>query len=212
MRYAKDDALPISETVTAVYEQILAEILGGERPPGSAVRDVEVARSLGVSRTPVREAILLLRNAGVLEVAASRFTRVAVIDSEAALQLYAVWCRLFALAVDDLLHPAVRIDVDRLEADHAAARQLVAEPHRFIPLTGQFFDLIVAGGRNPHLIRAIGSVAAAVRLAILSHPLGDSADGVLRAQALLLTALRTRDPDAAQQAMRTLERLGEQAD
>lgn len=59
-----------------VFDELGAAILDGRLPPGQLLRDNELAETLGVSRTPVREAIQRLSRIGLVEVVASRFTRV----------------------------------------------------------------------------------------------------------------------------------------
>lgn len=57
-------------------------ILDGRLGPGERLRDVDLAARLGVSRTPVREAIQRLEQIGLVEVAANRYTRVSVADDQ----------------------------------------------------------------------------------------------------------------------------------
>ncbi len=66
----------------AVYEEIGAAILDGRLAPGQRLRDVDVAAQLGVSRTPVREALQRLERFGLVEVAVGRYTRVSEVDDE----------------------------------------------------------------------------------------------------------------------------------
>lgn len=63
-----------------VYARIGAAILDGTLPGGARLRDVELARQLGVSRTPVREALQRLERFGLVEVAVGRYTRVSEPD------------------------------------------------------------------------------------------------------------------------------------
>src|SRR5919108_1006681 len=49
-----------------VAERLKAEILAGDREPGSRLRQVEIARALGVSTTPVREALASLQREGLV--------------------------------------------------------------------------------------------------------------------------------------------------
>ena len=53
---------------STVYNQLLAAIALGEYAPGSALKERELAAQLGVSRTPVREALLRLRLEGLVRV------------------------------------------------------------------------------------------------------------------------------------------------
>ena len=64
----------------AVYDQILDALQQGRLQPGERLHDGEFAAQLGVSRTPVREALLRLGELGVVEFAPARYTRVAIID------------------------------------------------------------------------------------------------------------------------------------
>lgn len=63
-----------------VYSRIGAAIVDGTLPPGHHLRDVEIARQLGVSRTPVREALQRLERFGLVEIAVGRYTRVTTPD------------------------------------------------------------------------------------------------------------------------------------
>lgn len=60
-------ALPAPRTVAGqVAEHLKTEILAGRRAPGEKLRQVEIARSLGVSTTPVREALATLQREGLV--------------------------------------------------------------------------------------------------------------------------------------------------
>jgi DNA-binding GntR family transcriptional regulator len=55
-----------------IYLEVIARIHRGDLSPGSRVRDTTLAQQLGVSRTPVREALLRLAREGVLDVETGR--------------------------------------------------------------------------------------------------------------------------------------------
>ena len=60
-------ALTAPRTVAGqVAEHLKAEILAGRRAPGDKLRQVEIARALGVSTTPVREALATLQREGLV--------------------------------------------------------------------------------------------------------------------------------------------------
>jgi len=63
-----------------VYHRILSQVQSGDLPAGSRVRDVVLAGQLGVSRTPVREALLRLVRDGVLDTALGRGFRVRMLN------------------------------------------------------------------------------------------------------------------------------------
>lgn len=77
--------IPTSDTVETprrllrdvVFEKLLAAIVDGTLEPGERLNDEELTKWLGVSRTPVREAIAQLQTYGLVEIEANRYTRVA---------------------------------------------------------------------------------------------------------------------------------------
>lgn len=67
-----------------VFERLKGVILDGTLQPGERLHDEEIEKWLGVSRTPVRDAINELSRAGLVEMAPNRYTRVAVpLEAEA---------------------------------------------------------------------------------------------------------------------------------
>lgn len=63
-----------------VFEKMLAAIVDGTLEPGERLNDDELVKWLGVSRTPVREAIAQLHTYGLVEIEANRYTRVSARD------------------------------------------------------------------------------------------------------------------------------------
>lgn len=81
-----------------VYELVLERILSGELQPGQRLRDADLTSWLGVSRTPVREAVSRLTAVGLMSTSPNRYTEVAVLDEAEVAD---------AVAVLRLLWPAV---------------------------------------------------------------------------------------------------------
>jgi DNA-binding GntR family transcriptional regulator len=71
----------------AVLRQIRDEILSGVLPAGTVLKDAEVASRLGVSITPVREAIAQLAAEGLIDIAPNRTRRVTEVTQKNALEL-----------------------------------------------------------------------------------------------------------------------------
>lgn len=83
--------LPVQPTlVDQVYEAVLSEISAGKFGPDSRLIQEELAESLGVSRQPVQQALLLLRSHGLLRDAPGRGLMVAPLDAEHVRNLYEV--------------------------------------------------------------------------------------------------------------------------
>src|SRR4028119_173342 len=102
-----------------VYAALVEGVVGGTRGPGERVRDKELAEALGVSRTPVREALQRLEDAGLVETSASRWTRVASLDVAQAEQVYPVVWSLEALAVEPAGRDLSAEDLREMEAANA---------------------------------------------------------------------------------------------
>jgi DNA-binding GntR family transcriptional regulator len=83
-----------------VYARLRDAIVDGTLVPGEQLRDQEVAVWLGVSRTPVREALLRLGHAGLVIAAPGRSTTVASLDARAIRDAQAVVAAMHRLAVE----------------------------------------------------------------------------------------------------------------
>lgn len=66
----------------AVYERLGEAIIDGTLEQGARIRDQEIAADLGVSRMPVREALQRLERIGLVEMSASRFTRITEVTQQ----------------------------------------------------------------------------------------------------------------------------------
>lgn len=203
-----DAALPLSKT-QFVYEWIRQEILSGALEPGSRIRQQEVAETLGVSYTPVREAIRQLQATGLLTHEPNRGSAVSTLEDAALNELYllrgaveGLGARLAAASITDS-------DLATLAGIH---RDMVAiaesdgddrDGGQLADLSRRFHSLIVAAG-GPHIIypklQEIWSNHPVPRSASLwASP--DHAARALQAHERLLDALRDRDADAAATTM-----------
>ena len=86
-------AVPPTRTA-AVVRQLRNEIVSGELPPGTLIKDAELAARLGVSITPVREAIAQLSVEGLIDIAPNRTRHVTKVTQKNALELIDVMCVL----------------------------------------------------------------------------------------------------------------------
>lgn len=83
--------LPLKETAPVerkllrdvVYNRLYEGILDGTLEPGETLLDEKLTSWLGVSRTPIREALMKLADIGLVEMAPNRYTRVAPLDLRA---------------------------------------------------------------------------------------------------------------------------------
>lgn len=100
---------PTPNLVEQVRDALLNEIASGNLPPGERIIQEQVAQALGVSRQPVQQALLLLRNQGVLRDAGGRGLIVTPLDPDHVQHVYQIRSAIEGLAC-------------RLAATHQAAR------------------------------------------------------------------------------------------
>ena len=81
------------------YVSIRDAIVNGTLAPGETLRDPELEKWLGISRTPIREAMARLETAGLVHTLPGRSTVVSTIDRKAVLDAQAVAAAMHALAV-----------------------------------------------------------------------------------------------------------------
>jgi DNA-binding GntR family transcriptional regulator len=131
------------------------EILSGELPPGAPVAEIPTAERLGVSRVPVREAILVLDQEGLLEFGPRGRARVRSLSPGDHLEIY--HARL------PLEKAAARLAAERRTEDDLAAMQAnVAAMRRARTLAEvslldlEFHDLVFRAARSPWLFRFWG--------------------------------------------------------
>jgi len=83
-----------------IRSRVESWIVGGQLRPEEVIDDKEIAHSFGVSRMPVREALRSLEDAGLIETALNRWTRVAPLHAENAQSIYEVVGLLAVLALE----------------------------------------------------------------------------------------------------------------
>jgi DNA-binding transcriptional MocR family regulator len=92
-------SLPLTRTETIV-RHLREEIVTGRLAPGTVIKDAELADRLGVSITPVREAIMQLSAEGLIDISPNRTRRVTDVSQKNALELIDVMCVLACAGVE----------------------------------------------------------------------------------------------------------------
>jgi DNA-binding GntR family transcriptional regulator len=102
-----------------VYLRLRDAIVSGVLEPGEQLRDGELAAWLGVSRTPVREALLRLQQGGLVVARPGRSTTVATLDARAIRDAQAVVASMHELAVRQAVAQLTEADLDRMREANA---------------------------------------------------------------------------------------------
>ncbi|GAB3041097.1 hypothetical protein GCM10027052_23220 [Parafrigoribacterium mesophilum] len=199
-------AFSTSTVVQSVFDEILTAVHEGRLLPGQRISDVELAAQLGVSRTPVREALLRLRQIGIIEASANRFTRVADVSPRETADAMIVWLALYLPLVLEVVPTAPTSTLEAMRRDHLAFQRHVAalDMQNVATSNFAFFHHLTVLSHNPTLRKALTSVVHIVRLGSLHLPDYLDFAALDRSQQLLLDAVRANDAHAARAAIALL--------
>lgn len=188
-----------------VYELLREYLRSGQVTWGEPLREAALAARLGVSRTPVREALARLASEGLAEAHGRSFT-VPALTGEDLEDIYELRLLLETEAVRQAARRDERdagiAEVKRTHAEAEAAHRR-ADAEGFIAANSRFRAAWLAMVRNRRLVRTVQFYADHVRaLALLT--LGDPQRQkiVLRGMKDILSALEKRDEGEAVEAMR----------
>lgn len=202
-----------------VAAELRQAIVRGELKGGERINPAEIAERLGVSQTPVREALQLLASEGLLRSDAFRGVRVAELSAEEYEELY-----LMRIGLEDL---AARLGAERIGEDGigemaelldemtSAARE--GDIDRFYTLDRRFHLIhYSASGRRSLVDRIMNLRLASERYARVAYELPRVSMGeTLKTHRELLAAVRARDGSRCAAVLhddltRTLETFREQ--
>jgi DNA-binding GntR family transcriptional regulator len=142
----------LAETVTA---RLRGEILSGELTPGAPVAEIPTAERLGVSRVPVREALLVLDQEGLLEFGPRGRARVRSLSPGDHVEIYHARLPLEIAAARLAAERRTEEDLTAMRATIAATRQARTLAEVSL-LDLDFHDLVFRAARSPWLFRFWG--------------------------------------------------------
>jgi DNA-binding GntR family transcriptional regulator len=153
------------------YASLLKAIVRGDLPPGYRLRDHELAAQLGVSRTPVREALRRLEDEGLVESARNSFTRVAPVRPDRIADAFPVVAALHGLGARLGVPALTKGDIARMERHDtertAALRRgdvlaAIAEDDRL-------HGVLLTAARNREIERLLARVMPHIRRLDIIH-------------------------------------------
>jgi DNA-binding GntR family transcriptional regulator len=153
-RTAKKPASGFTSRSDEAYEQLKRMIFEHELPPGSRIGEAQLTRQLGMSRTPVREALARLESEGMLTAAPGRGFLVAELTVADLIDIYRVRAVLEGLAAEEAAGQATRVDIARLEDLYDAmtrASEQEDQDQELARLNSEFHALIAEISGNTYL-------------------------------------------------------------
>jgi DNA-binding GntR family transcriptional regulator len=164
-------AVPRTSLAEQAYAALLGAIVRGELSPGERLRDTELAEQLGVSRTPVREALRRLEDEGLVETGRHAFTRVAPVSLDRIADAFPVVAALHGLATR-LGVPALSSgDLEQMERHDGERTSALRQGDVLAAIAADdaFHGVLLAASRNAEIERLLARVMPHIRRLDLLH-------------------------------------------
>ncbi|MSU88767.1 FCD domain-containing protein [Rhodobacteraceae bacterium 2CG4] len=181
-------------------QQVAAElrrrIVLGEFPPGAHLPERETSAALGVSRTPLREALRILASEGLVVIRPARSPEVADPSAQDLVDLFSVLRVLEALAGELACLRAGPAEIDEIRACHARLLTLVArgEPAAFFDADMAFHEAIVRAADNAALLKSHADYNSRLRRArFMTSRVDTDRARIAYEHAQILAAIEARD-------------------
>lgn len=198
--------VPRANLAVQVYDALKAQMHDFELVPGDRFSEAEIGARLGVSRTPVREALFRLRNEGLLDVESKSGWYVRPIDFDKLEQLYDLRIVLESASVQRLCampEPAPALDTLKAVWLVPAAERL-QDGREVGALDEQFHATLVQAAGNAEIARVHWDVTERIRIIRrLDFTRADRMDATYSEHAKILRSVIQRKPDAALLLLKT---------
>jgi DNA-binding GntR family transcriptional regulator len=195
-----------------VKDRILTWILEGELPPGSRIVETRVARQLGTSQAPVREALRDLATLGLVEMHPYRGARVRKPQADELIEamevrgeIEAIAARQAATLIDDRTLARMGGLIDGMR--EAAGR---GDAHAQALLNSDFHTCVVEASGNHTIQRLWTILEPFARTYLTATAPGADLNWLAERHVAILGALKAHDPERAAAVMRTHAREAEE--
>lgn len=197
---------PLAKNASLIATEVIrAAILDGRLAPGQRLKEEELARELGISRTPVREALLVLQTEGMVEAAPNRGATVRSYDADDLGEMY-----LLRAALEGL---AARLAAERVKARDLAKLRKSCDRFESAGLLGTLEELVkenlffhntilaAAGSeRIAQLVRSVTELPLVYKSYLWYSPSQKLVSAHYHRQ--IVNALEARDPERAESVMK----------
>ena len=202
------------------YQMILDKIISGEFQPGAEMREAPLAQALGISVTPIREALRRLEREGWLETFPYRGCLMRRISREELIQLSLMRESLEVVCVEQFCRNGTEQDIELVEENLRNSRRLMervfageldesAAVLEMYQLDKEFHQLIIAGAHRSWLEQELRkwsmqlqTYAALTELPLPTHDRFEQIPCVIRQHEAISLALQMGWSQAAQELIR----------
>ncbi len=202
-----DSAPKVSRTLARddAYNRLRGWIIDGTLKPTEVLHDQEIAVVLGVSRTPVREALRRLEDEGLVETALNRWTRVAPLDLIKTLETYVIIEALEVTALELSFSKLSRDDLKSLEDTNRTLQKGAKQqdPMQALIADEEFHERLIVHANNSELLVLLRQLKLRLRRVELAYfDASSRAQASFREHAAIIKALQEGSLDRAIAALR----------
>lgn len=185
----------------SAYGAVLRAIRAGDLKPGDRVREAELAGKLGLSRTPIREALRKLETQGIIEHRPRIGAIVRQLSHSEVVELYEMRVILERTAAEMAAQHSTAAELEEIADLNVALARKGATPRMAAALNARLHECIALAARNRFLLDALGTLANS-SLLLGPTTLDDDArvSTVVVQHDAIIDALRAGDRLAAGQA------------
>ena len=189
----------------SVYNELKNKIVSLELMPGQILRVQQLSKDFGISRTPVREAVVRLRDDGLVEESDGRKFRVSEITWRMIDDIYETRQALEGLVVSRLAESLVPEQIERLDSLLGQMRQAVGQGDlaRYFELDDEFHGALLRIHGNRVILSCIGRIKdQQQRIRFLTEGARDRTEESLAEHERILQCLHAHDGAGASEQMR----------
>lgn len=191
--------LPEKSLAEQIADQLRRDILRGKLPPGASIKERDNATEMGVSRTPLREAIRILSQEGLVDLRPARSPIVTKLSAKQVSDDVEVLLAVEILSAELACARATPQDLEQIEA---LQKQIVvrfdrADPLDIFEIDMEFHSAIARASHNAPLAEIHRTFLARLwRGRFLAAIKRRNRDRVIAHHTEILRALKARDPQA----------------
>lgn len=186
-----------------VYENIKRLLVGLHFPPGAILKERGLAEMLGVSRTPVREAMQRLAHEGWVTIGDGKRIHVSSVTKKDVEEIFLVREMIEPIAARHAIENAkMRVLAGSLGNVLADMRGVEGNQRAFIKLDMKFHSVFIKNMNNQRISRLwLGLHGEIVRIGLMALTEGDRFQAVIKEHSLMVDALRDKDESAVMEAV-----------
>jgi GntR family transcriptional regulator, rspAB operon transcriptional repressor len=188
-----------------VYEELKGAIVHLRLAPGEPLREATLAEQLGVSKTPIRQALTMLEQEGLVETTSFKGAVVGGYSRQDLLEIYELrelFENLAARAAAQSMSEEDRARLDRISRESRKLKR-GNDPARLAALVSDFDDVLFDQIHNSRIRALIENLRAHLtRIGHLTEGIPGRIEASVDEHEKIVQAISARDPDLAEQHMR----------